>query len=621
MNGDFNDGFENSASHIRVTRSMLEHAPFEDIAQNQRTSVENNVTSVHLGRIGFLPSNSSPNTKKRKRIECIENASSYNMIGTMNRVERLPFHLKGKHHFLQHSFQKICCTEPLLSKVIAQKVLDFRSRSEVEELEKQTSGIGTLNGEEEEIDQLDPMDTSNEVAVQRPPLFKGMIFKLMRPLRRPMDMPLADSIRAHGGVIEADGDDEECLSDTLHVFSDITKPYGQREMEHLEHLGLQTVSKEFIINSVQFGHTLNYKNYILSTKPLKHTCFLLIGDEFSRRNHEMQAYIQSLGGRVVSSDNLEKDVTHVLVSSGLDFSSHPVIQQFRRKNVPILRESYISDCASRRYRIELPFHPEYLVNETNYGELKNQGHKLTLAMQQNLTCVACHEHYALDPEDKQHFFLECSSCGLAYHAGCAGVNLEYLNSVLATNWQCTSCKICEMCKGAGEEKKLLLCERCDRGFHTYCHIPEVKRVPQGAWICSDCVFCLSCGAKKPGTSPKARWRENYTLCEGCFSQFRQKCYCPVCKKTYHDDDVDPMVQCDVCSFWVHIACDGISEADYEAMGDTDEAYVCPNCREPESEVGSESGEVSDTGTDQEHSSSGSEDSEGNDLEVEFEEED
>lgn len=45
---------------------------------------------------------------------------------------------------------------------------------------------------------------------------------------------------------------------------------------------------------------------------------------------------------------------------------------------------------------------------------------------------------------------------------------------------------CEKC-GSGEgDDELLLCDKCDRGFHMKCLRPIVVRVPIGPWLCLDC---------------------------------------------------------------------------------------------------------------------------------------
>jgi len=47
------------------------------------------------------------------------------------------------------------------------------------------------------------------------------------------------------------------------------------------------------------------------------------------------------------------------------------------------------------------------------------------------------------------------------------------------------CKACSTCNKAHDEDKMMFCDRCDRGYHTYC--VGVKDVPSGAWLCSTCL--------------------------------------------------------------------------------------------------------------------------------------
>lgn len=46
--------------------------------------------------------------------------------------------------------------------------------------------------------------------------------------------------------------------------------------------------------------------------------------------------------------------------------------------------------------------------------------------------------------------------------------------------------ICEQC-GSGERPgELLLCDKCDKGFHMRCLRPIVVRIPIGSWLCPKC---------------------------------------------------------------------------------------------------------------------------------------
>ncbi|KAB5556388.1 hypothetical protein DKX38_007297 [Salix brachista] len=45
---------------------------------------------------------------------------------------------------------------------------------------------------------------------------------------------------------------------------------------------------------------------------------------------------------------------------------------------------------------------------------------------------------------------------------------------------------CEQCRSGERSEELLLCDKCDKGFHMKCLRPIVVRVPIGSWICNKC---------------------------------------------------------------------------------------------------------------------------------------
>jgi hypothetical protein len=47
--------------------------------------------------------------------------------------------------------------------------------------------------------------------------------------------------------------------------------------------------------------------------------------------------------------------------------------------------------------------------------------------------------------------------------------------------------ICENCQGGHDEDRMLLCDKCDRGFHMYCLSPVAISVPEDDWLCPLCV--------------------------------------------------------------------------------------------------------------------------------------
>lgn len=46
--------------------------------------------------------------------------------------------------------------------------------------------------------------------------------------------------------------------------------------------------------------------------------------------------------------------------------------------------------------------------------------------------------------------------------------------------------MCEQCGSGDKPEELLLCDKCDKGFHMKCVRPIVVRVPIGSWFCPKC---------------------------------------------------------------------------------------------------------------------------------------
>lgn len=48
-------------------------------------------------------------------------------------------------------------------------------------------------------------------------------------------------------------------------------------------------------------------------------------------------------------------------------------------------------------------------------------------------------------------------------------------------------QICEQCKSGLHGEVMLLCDRCDKGWHIYCLSPPLKQIPPGNWYCFNCL--------------------------------------------------------------------------------------------------------------------------------------
>ncbi|KAM4778839.1 bromodomain adjacent to zinc finger domain protein 1A isoform 2-T2 [Cyanocitta cristata] len=45
---------------------------------------------------------------------------------------------------------------------------------------------------------------------------------------------------------------------------------------------------------------------------------------------------------------------------------------------------------------------------------------------------------------------------------------------------------CKVCRKKGDAESMVLCDGCDRGYHTHCIRPKLKVIPEGDWFCPEC---------------------------------------------------------------------------------------------------------------------------------------
>ncbi|KAJ3072441.1 PHD finger protein 10 [Rhizoclosmatium hyalinum] len=194
--------------------------------------------------------------------------------------------------------------------------------------------------------------------------------------------------------------------------------------------------------------------------------------------------------------------------------------------------------------------------------------------------------------------LRCAECGLGHHLGCAEVTAPVMVAKClapGSKWKCGNCKMCEVCNKAGEDETLMvLCDACDKGYHTYCMVPKMDKAPSGSWHCPSCRVCLSCGT----TDVNMDWRhvsvppthedaavtgkiEIYacTYCVSCHKRFEGEQFCPLCFHVYNEEMEDiAMACCDVCDRWIHVGCDpDLTESRYKKLDSMNAKYTCVLC--------------------------------------------
>jgi len=86
---------------------------------------------------------------------------------------------------------------------------------------------------------------------------------------------------------------------------------------------------------------------------------------------------------------------------------------------------------------------------------------------------------------------------------------------------------CQFCSSGENEDKLLLCDGCDKGYHTYCFKPKMENIPDGDWYCYECLNkatserkCIVCGGHRQLPVGKM------VYCELCPRAFHSDCYIP-----------------------------------------------------------------------------------------------
>merc|ERR1712062_550452 len=95
------------------------------------------------------------------------------------------------------------------------------------------------------------------------------------------------------------------------------------------------------------------------------------------------------------------------------------------------------------------------------------------------TCCTCREKY-LDEDVSQ----ACSVCLRSSHTACLGIPDEQYKVIQTYKWSCIECKVCSICSRSVNEEQILFCDRCDRGYHTFC--VAMRAIPKGIWTCRIC---------------------------------------------------------------------------------------------------------------------------------------
>ncbi|KAH3852509.1 PHD finger protein 10-like isoform X2 [Dreissena polymorpha] len=122
-------------------------------------------------------------------------------------------------------------------------------------------------------------------------------------------------------------------------------------------------------------------------------------------------------------------------------------------------------------------------------------------VKQETECRICKD----EPEDKWKIdeeIIECSECKSKGHPSCLDLTDEMVKVVRTYPWQCMECKTCVQCMDPYDEDKMLFCDKCDRGYHTFC--VGLTSLPRGEWDCPSCRGDTTPLKPLPRPTPRAR---------------------------------------------------------------------------------------------------------------------
>ena len=175
---------------------------------------------------------------------------------------------------------------------------------------------------------------------------------------------------------------------------------------------------------------------------------------------------------------------------------------------PPLRRCDISDTESEvssddNNKMDLENADNFVDNESkkNITDIKNQDendeeepptHETLLdtnndvpKIKEKPVCGICGKDSTSNKNGISEDLIKCSQCDNHGHPSCLDMNDELIEVMKTYDWQCMECKTCTICSQPHREDLMMFCDRCDRGYHSYC--VSLRIIPSGVWACSQCV--------------------------------------------------------------------------------------------------------------------------------------
>ncbi|XP_013411434.1 PHD finger protein 10 isoform X1 [Lingula anatina] len=99
-------------------------------------------------------------------------------------------------------------------------------------------------------------------------------------------------------------------------------------------------------------------------------------------------------------------------------------------------------------------------------------------------CHVCDSGAEANKSGKPEDLVMCAECKRCGHPSCLDLTVEMAPIIKTYPWQCMECKTCVECMDPYDEDKMMFCDHCDRGYHTFC--VGLRSIPNGRWECPSC---------------------------------------------------------------------------------------------------------------------------------------
>jgi histone acetyltransferase MYST3/histone acetyltransferase MYST4 len=196
--------------------------------------------------------------------------------------------------------------------------------------------------------------------------------------------------------------------------------------------------------------------------------------------------------------------TQLIAQQSVRQHQHQNQQQIKQPDLKQIESSVSAkdlnlDIISKLLGYAPPFKPEQIV------KIESLKKPTVLCNQMSDLCSFCLRPEKSNPLGQYDKFLTCCDCASSGHAYCLKYSPNLIEHLRAqsTKWQCIECKRCSVCLMTCES--MLLCDKCDRGYHKECCQPALSKRPKGQFVCHVCkeLSEANAGGSSSSSSSKA----------------------------------------------------------------------------------------------------------------------